>query len=156
MPAVRSNSYTEYRAEVNSWPAQILNVSLRSREEEGERVACKRVLVVEDDLDIRESLEQILEIEGYQPLLAENGKAAVDLLNNGERPCLILLDLMMPVMSGWEFLRVQRENTLIATIPVIVVSAAGEKAKSTSANGYIKKPIELDNLLEIVHQYCDQ
>jgi len=75
-------------------------------------VACKSVLVVEDDLDIRESLEQILEIEGYQPLL-------------------------------------------IATIPVIVVSAAGERAKSTTANGYIKKPIELDSLLEVVHQYCD-
>jgi CheY-like chemotaxis protein len=117
-------------------------------------VAHKRVLVVEDDLDIRESLEQILEIEGYEPLLAENGQAAVELLNQGERPCLILLDLMMPVMSGWEFLRVQRENTLIATIPVIVVSAAGDRAKSTSANGYIKKPIELENLLEVVHQFC--
>jgi CheY-like chemotaxis protein len=118
-------------------------------------VACKSVLVVEDDLDIRQSLEQILEIEGYQPLLAENGQAAVEILEHGARPCLILLDLMMPVMSGWEFLRIQRENTLIATIPVIVVSAAGDRAKSTTANGYIKKPIELDSLLEVVHQYCD-
>lgn len=124
--------------------------------EDSTKVACKSVLVVEDDLDIRESLEQILEIEGYHPLVAENGQAAVDLLEHGERPCLILLDLMMPVMSGWEFLRIQKENTLIATIPVVVVSAAGDKAKSTNANGFIKKPIELDSLLEVVHQYCDK
>jgi CheY-like chemotaxis protein len=131
-----------------------LNHKIPTLTEEYTDVAHKRVLVVEDDLDIRESLEQILEIEGYEPLLAENGQAAVEMLKQGERPCLILLDLMMPVMSGWEFLRVQRENTLIATIPVIVVSAAGDRAKSTSANGFIKKPIELENLLEVVHQFC--
>jgi CheY-like chemotaxis protein len=119
-------------------------------------VSRKRVLIVEDDLDIRESLEQILEIEGYQPLLAENGQQAVDLLEGGARPCLILLDLMMPVMSGWEFLKVQKESTTLATIPVVVVSAAGERAKTPTASGFIKKPIELERLLEVIHQYCDE
>lgn len=115
---------------------------------------CRKVLVVEDDMAIRESLEQILEFEGYRPVLAENGERAVEILKAGELPCLILLDLMMPVMSGWEFLQVQKKNEALSNIPVVVVSAAGEKARLTAATEFLKKPIDVDRLLEVVGHYC--
>jgi CheY-like chemotaxis protein len=118
-------------------------------------VNCRKVLVVEDDLAIRESLEQILMFEGYRPVLAENGEKAVEVLKKGgELPCLILLDLMMPVMSGWEFLQVQKKNQILSHIPVIVVSAAGEKTKMTGADEFLRKPIDVERLLDIVGHYC--
>ena len=115
---------------------------------------CKKVLVVEDDLAIRESLEQILEFEGYRPISAENGEKAVEILKTGELPCVILLDLMMPVMSGWEFLQVQKTNQTLSSIPVVIVSAAGEKARLATANEFLKKPIDVERLLEVVGHYC--
>jgi CheY-like chemotaxis protein len=118
------------------------------------KVDCRKVLVVEDDLAIRESLEQILEFEGYCPILAENGERAFEILKTGERPCVILLDLMMPVMSGWEFLEVQKESAKLSEIPVVIVSAAGEKARLTTANDFLRKPIDVDRLLELVSHYC--
>ncbi len=120
----------------------------------GGLVGCRNVLVVEDDLAIRESLEQILEFEGYLPILAENGERAVKNLEAGERPCLILLDLMMPVMSGWEFLEVQKESQALSGIPVVIVSAAGERARMAVANEFLRKPIDVDRLLELVDRYC--
>lgn len=117
-------------------------------------MGCRNVLVVEDDLAIRESLEQILEFEGYSPILAENGERAVKILENGERPCLILLDLMMPVMSGWEFLEIQKESQTLSSIPVVIVSAAGERARHAAANDILRKPIDVERLLELVDRYC--
>jgi CheY-like chemotaxis protein len=87
----------------------------------GERVAPGRVLIVEDDEAIRETLRELLEFEGFEVATAANGREAVSQLQRTERPCLILLDLMMPVMNGWEFLRKRREDLTIATIPVVVV-----------------------------------
>ena len=116
-------------------------------------MACKSVLVVEDDLDIRESLEQILEIEGYQPLLAENGQAAVEILEHGARPCLILLDLMMPVMNGWEFLEQSRKDSHINEIPIVLISGqvvARETAALWGLAGYVEKPIKIDSLIQTV------
>lgn len=115
---------------------------------------CDRILVVEDDQDIRDSLQQVLELEGYQVSSAANGKEGLEALASSAKPCLILLDLMMPVMNGWEFLAVQHGDSRLAAIPVIVVSAAGDRARSTEANGYLKKPIDLKLLLEMVHRYC--
>lgn len=114
------------------------------------------VLVVEDDLDIRETFQQLLEIEGYRVLTAGNGQEGIDVLKRAdELPCLILLDLMMPVMNGWEFLEVQKSDPKIARIPVVVVTAAGkEKERTVSAAGFLKKPIELDTLLATVARYC--
>lgn len=118
-------------------------------------MACKTILVVEDDDAIRESLRQILEFEGYLVKVATNGKEAIELLKDSERPCLILLDLMMPIMNGWEFLQIHDENVGLATIPVVVVSAAGDRSKSVSGVEFIKKPVELDLLLKIVDRFCN-
>jgi CheY-like chemotaxis protein len=122
----------------------------------GEQSRCKSILIIEDDRDIRDTLRLILELEGYSPLVAKNGREGFEALQGCARPCLILLDLMMPVMNGWEFLDAHRRDVTIATIPVVVVSAIGEAAARLGAQATIKKPVELDSLLKIVRKYCGE
>jgi len=118
-------------------------------------MTCNKILLVEDDSDIRTTLKEVLELEGYEVVPAGNGKEAFDALQvMTEHPCLILLDLMMPIMNGWEFLEAQQAATTLSSIPVVVVSAAGDKARSAKANGFIKKPIEVDGLLNMIKQFC--
>ncbi len=114
-----------------------------------------KVLVVEDDPEIRSVLEDVLEGEGYGVVTAENGRAGLDRLADGD-PCVILLDLMMPVMSGGEFLNVLRSDDVGATIPVVVVSAWPDEAAKVRAltQGYVAKPVSLGLLLEIVSRFC--
>lgn len=115
------------------------------------------VLVVDDDFDILTTVVQILRDEGYGASGAANGVEAMERLRGGPSPCLILLDLMMPVMNGWQFRTEQRQDPTFAAIPVIVMSGdAGidGKAASVGAAGYLKKPIELETLLETVDRYC--
>src|SRR4051812_37667489 len=94
---------------------------------------CQSVLIVEDERDIRDTLEEVLKYEGFSVHSSSNGQEALTLLKTIERPCLILLDMMMPVMNGWEFLQMQRQDEILATIPVVVVSAGGEKAQAPGA-----------------------
>jgi CheY-like chemotaxis protein len=119
--------------------------------------SCASILIVEDDKEIRESLKDVLEIEGYQVVTASNGQEAIETLRTMPQPCLILLDLMMPVMNGWEFLKYRRTFDALATIPVAIVTAAGEiKSQGLHAEAIIKKPIDLDVLLKWVGQFCSQ
>lgn len=115
---------------------------------------CKSILIIEDDEGIRATLRLMLEIEGYRIATAGNGKEGLEQLPRMERPCLILLDLMMPVMNGWEFMQVLEKDMILATIPVVIVTAYGTRGIETKAQGLIKKPIKLDELLSIVKQYC--
>ena len=115
---------------------------------------CKSLLIIEDEPDIRSVLQQTLEFEGYEAFTAANGQEGLELLAKIPRPCLILLDMMMPIMSGWEFLEKYSSDDVLATIPVVIVSAAGEKAKSSAAKDFIRKPVELDRLLQVVREYC--
>ncbi|MBI3543836.1 MAG: response regulator transcription factor [Deltaproteobacteria bacterium] len=117
-------------------------------------MACKKILVVEDDPDIRSMISLALEIEGYDVVGAANGKEGLERLSGLSGPCLILLDLMMPVMNGWEFLKAKRESDALAVIPVLVVSAFGDRAQSTDIQGVMKKPIDLESLLGFVKRYC--
>jgi CheY-like chemotaxis protein len=113
------------------------------------------VLIVEDDLDTREMLGRFLELEGYRVETAENGKRAPERLGSGMGACVILLDLMMPVMDGWQFRQEQIRDASLADIPVIVVSAAGrERLEKIHANAYLSKPVDLDELLGCVTQFC--
>ena len=114
------------------------------------------VFVVEDDVDTRDMLGRFLELEGFQVEVAANGRQALDRLSSGmQPPCVILLDLMMPVMDGWQFRRQQVLDQSLAAIPVIVVSAAGrDRISGIDANAYLSKPVDLDQLLEQVTQYC--
>jgi len=122
-------------------------------------VARKPVMVVDDDTHIREALREVLEDEGYAVVGFANGREALEHLKapRDGAPGLILLDLMMPVMNGWQFRQAQLEDPSLADIPVAVISADGgliRQAASMNATARLRKPIELDELLETVGQYC--
>jgi len=114
------------------------------------------VLIVEDDPDTREMLTSFLELEGFHTETASNGREALDRLSDGIEANVILLDLMMPVMDGWQFRRRQVEDARFAKIPTIVVSAAGrDRMAQISADAYLAKPIDMDELLSRVAQFCE-
>jgi CheY-like chemotaxis protein len=106
------------------------------------------ILIVEDDLDIREALAEALGFEGYDVLLAENGQEALDVLRVGPLPHVILLDLLMPVMNGWEFRQEQLADPALAGIPVVVVSASAPG--DARPDRYLPKPFSIDELLVAV------
>jgi CheY-like chemotaxis protein len=113
------------------------------------------VFIIEDDVDTREMLAKFLELEGYQVEIASNGLQALDRLTDGAEASVILLDLMMPVMDGWEFRRRQERDDRLRKIPTIVVSAAGrERMAQISADAYLSKPVDMDELLTRVSQFC--
>lgn len=117
-------------------------------------MAPKPVLVVDDDVDIRDTLRFVLEDAGYPVLTAENGKEALDILSSAEpRPGLILLDLTMPIMSGEEMLKALKTVHALAAIPVTIVTASGAP-KPEQASGLLRKPLEMDSLLRVVAQNC--
>lgn len=110
-----------------------------------------RVLVVEDDPDIQFAIKEALELEGYQAWTANHGKEALEVLSKIQTPCCILLDLMMPVMSGWEFLQQKDKSLEFSMIPVLVVSAAQQKSTfPSSVRGLLRKPVELDALFDAI------
>jgi CheY-like chemotaxis protein len=113
------------------------------------------VLIVEDDADLREMMAQLLALEGYHTAAVSNGREALDYLRNGEKPNLILLDLMMPVMDGWEFRRRQEADPALAPVPVVILSALDQsRAADVSADAFLKKPLDFDRLLQLVRTYC--
>ncbi len=114
----------------------------------------KSILIVEDEESIRETLKLALEFEGYVVFTAVNGKEGLNVLPKLPRPCLILLDLMMPVMDGWEFVSALQKDKVLATIPVVVVTAFSNKAKTIHAKEILKKPIDLETLFKVAKQYC--
>lgn len=116
------------------------------------------VLLVEDDYTIRESFAQILEEEGYRTAQAANGREALTyLLQASQRPCVILLDLMMPVMNGWDFRAEQQRNPAIADIPVVVISAdrtAGQAVGPLGVHDFLAKPVDIPRLIAAVKSVC--
>ena len=118
----------------------------------------ERVVVVEDDEMIRETLLEVLDENGYDPIGAADGREALDkLFALPELPCLIVLDLMMPGMDGREFRRIQREDPKLRDIPVVVISAFRELddiAKELEPAAHFKKPIKLADFLTIVKTHC--
>jgi CheY-like chemotaxis protein len=115
----------------------------------------KYILIVDDDDDIRLALAEVLEDEGYQVKTAANGSEALAVLRSSESPCMILLDLMMPVMDGWTFREHQLKDAALAEIPVYVISAAGNVAGApVPKERFIPKPIMLDHLLSLVETAC--
>lgn len=114
------------------------------------------VMAVDDDLDILLAFKDVLELEGYSVLLARGGREALDLLRQGARPAVILLDLMMPDISGWDFRERQLADASIASLPVVVISGQGVSARDVAAlgvAGYLKKPVDLEQLLGTVERY---
>ena len=109
---------------------------------------CKTVLVVDDDQAIREVISEVLVDEGYQVVCAENGAEALRELRKQDGPDLMLLDLMMPVMSGWEVLEQLQSNPDLPHIPIVVVSAM----TAPGVTEHMPKPINLDRLLATVER----
>lgn len=104
------------------------------------------MLVVDDDLGIREVVSEVLRDEGYEVTCAADGVQAMDALRREPHPDLMLLDLMMPVMSGWEVLEQLEDDRELARVPVVVVSAM----TAPGGHEHLAKPIDLDRLLATV------
>jgi two-component system, chemotaxis family, chemotaxis protein CheY len=115
-------------------------------------VRAKTVLVVDDDPDIREALCALLACEGYVTITAANGAEAVAQMQ-AHRPCFVILDLMMPVMDGWEVRVRMQEAQELAAIPVAVVTASPEWAPLDSAC-VLTKPVDIPTLLRVIAEHC--
>jgi CheY-like chemotaxis protein len=118
----------------------------------------KNILIVEDDPDISASLVELLEGEGYQTLTATNGLQALQLIeSHQETPALMLVDYMMPVMDGRKFLETleqQRPGYLLKTPTVILTAAADLKFTFPNRVELLKKPVDVDHLLDVVKRHC--
>jgi CheY-like chemotaxis protein len=117
------------------------------------------VMIVEDDPDIRETVLELLADNDLAAVGANDGAEALHLLHdpNVERPDLILLDIMMPVMDGFAFRAEQQRDPELAGIPVVVLTAhasAAHAAQQMAVDGFLKKPFDLDALLATVRRYC--
>jgi CheY-like chemotaxis protein len=113
---------------------------------------CLAVLIVEDDDDIRDAVVSALEHEGFHVYQAESGARALELLKQMPHPSLILADLMMPVMSGWDLIKALSEDDRLATLPVVVISAIDHGEPQGFRR--IKKPFDMDELIRIVAEHC--
>jgi len=116
-----------------------------------------QILIVDDDSDIRETLTELLEGEGYGCATAGNGREALQYLRSHPFPTLILLDLMMPVMDGFDFRAAQLQADELREVPVMVISAGGraeQAAKSLAAADYLSKPMDIGDLFRKVRALC--
>jgi len=121
-------------------------------------MCCDRILIIEDETDLRDTLCDLLELEGFEVVSAANGHEGLAVLERGDPPCLILLDLMMPVMNGWEFLEALRQRPALRPpdLPIAVVSAAADLSEVGERYGctVLKKPVRIDQLLALAQTHC--
>jgi CheY-like chemotaxis protein len=111
------------------------------------------ILIVEDDEDIRAAMAELLESEGFDVAVASNGQEGLEVLSQMRAPCLVLLDLMMPVMNGEDFLRHVRKDPSMDSVPVIIVTASG-RTLLPGTQGLLKKPFEINDLFATVAAHC--
>ena len=118
---------------------------------------CQAILVIDDDTDTRDALTEILADEGYDVTGVNNGREALAYLREATRPSLILLDMMMPEMDGWQFrLELQKDPTL-ARIPVVILSAhddVRDAALALGAADYLRKPLRAESVIEVAERFC--
>jgi CheY-like chemotaxis protein len=111
------------------------------------------IFVVDDDLDLRETIGELLQDEGYETLLFQDGRGALALLRAGVRPSLILLDLMMPEMSGWQFREEQLRDEALRAIPVVVMTASRSFDRALlAASEVLLKPVGIGDILGAVER----
>jgi CheY-like chemotaxis protein len=119
----------------------------------------KTVLLAEDDLEIRDILQDLLEAEGYDVIPASHGRQALEFLDaalagRGKLPDLVMLDLMMPLVDGNEVLASMKRDARLASIPVVVVSAVADE-RPAGAAAFIRKPIPLKKLFETIRDFAE-
>jgi CheY-like chemotaxis protein len=112
------------------------------------------ILVVDDDDDIRDALGEVLRTSGHQVATAANGREALELLRKDRSVCLVLLDLMMPVMDGYRFLEAQKQEPELAAIPVAIITAGTVDRERIVDTPLLRKPIRLPTLLSVIAKYC--
>ena len=114
-----------------------------------------RILLIEDDDLLREGLKQVLEEDGCRVVAAADGAAGMELLRDGAlAPCLILLDLMMPGMNGWDFLQLQGRHPLLSKIPIAVASAYPFAEKEVLPGIVLRKPFSPARLKQVISEHC--
>ena len=117
-----------------------------------------RILVVDDDTEIRETIIEVLEEAGYQAVGASDGAQALARLRDHEdRWCVVLLDLMMPIMDGRTFRAEQLQDPELSPIPVVIISAmsdVGEAAEELHVAAHVTKPVPLADLVQLVDRFC--
>jgi CheY-like chemotaxis protein len=111
------------------------------------------VLIVEDEDDLREMIREALEFNGYTVVAAPEGQSALDRIDGIERICLVLLDLVMPGMNGWDFYEQLRQRPHLAAVPVVVHSSSPSNAPA-GVTRVLRKPLVLDRLLSVVREFC--
>jgi two-component system, chemotaxis family, chemotaxis protein CheY len=114
-----------------------------------EEEALPLLLVIDDDDDVREVLRLVLEDEGFRVVTAANGRLALEALDAGLHPRLIILDLMMPVMSGWEFWD-RHHTSARRDIPIVILTATGLRTGALGNATILPKPVEREVLLDVV------
>jgi len=116
------------------------------------------VLLVEDNADNRDAMEMLIQAEGYDVITAHHGRAALSALRSGLRPCLVLLDLMMPGMNGMAFRKEQLADAALSAIPVVVTSVGGlpyeAEAQRLGMTLYLRKPVPVDQLAQVLTDHC--
>jgi CheY-like chemotaxis protein len=110
------------------------------------------VLIVDDDESTRETLEEALQSDGYETAVASDGEEALGWLRHHPPPKLMLLDLMMPVMDGWQVLEHLRQRDELPHVPIAVITAIGRDLRNAAEYPTLTKPIEIDQLLDLVHR----
>ncbi len=123
----------------------------------------KKILTVDDDESIRQSVTEMLEMEGFEAVWAKNGQVALDYLKaipESELPDLVLLDYMMPVMNGKEFFREKEKHPRLARIPVVMMTANGNLVNVMdnveTAGGYMSKPMDYETIVKMVKHFLGQ
>ena len=117
------------------------------------------LLVIENEPSAREATTLLLQLEGFQVAAAADGREGLDYLAKGLHPDLILLDMIMPGMDGWAFLRELKQDPVLAQIPVVIVTAIGGAnaawAASIGATGWVRKPVDISELMNTIRRVCD-
>ena len=111
------------------------------------------MLVVDDDQDVREVVQQALELGDHLTAIASDGRSALDWLRHHPLPSLMLLDLMMPVMDGWQVLEHLREDERLSRLPIVILTAFGRDLGTAARFPVLGKPVELQTLLDAVARY---
>ena len=113
----------------------------------------KTILLVEDDLDIRDVVQEVLEEQGHDVVPARTGRQALEFLalDSQSPPDIVILDLMMPIMTGWQVLETIRRSPQLADIPVVVVTAATQD-RPLGAQAFLRKPFDIRELLETIRK----
>jgi CheY-like chemotaxis protein len=111
------------------------------------------VLVIEDESDLREMMREALELNGYAVVTAVDGQDALDKISGIENLGLVILDLLMPVMNGWDFVERMRQRDELASVPVVVHSSAPSPA-IPGVTRILQKPLLFERLISVVSEYC--